>query len=529
MAGIFLWKEFRQHGGWFVLLAGLTWCLVLVASVGANIRGLGAGQLAGVGSGLWVMMPIASLILGHLLVSTEYRQKSQLFLEGLPLPRWRMITCKWVIALGLITLYAAGSVLVGWFFAFGTEAVTPRFIGIVLVSAMTWGGFTVSFFFLTGFLGRYRTIVWVSLGLTLLFLVTSTSVPVGDFPPFAVLARFGTEREVWPWEPIFWSWVMVLGGVACSFLIGLAREGSVAAMLGERMSYREKLFIGGGATLTVMSLLTFLESPRAEPFAIPGAVEEEWEGVRVFVSPEDIDRPVDFEVALGARLARQLAGARDWLGLPPDEFPRVYVVEKSGIEEPERIEWELVADDPVVLMYAGYREAWFSENRLFSWTMSQVLRKISLDRVGHEDRWWIVCGLEGIWELDGADEKERDRRKTMARDAVKKHGLSPENLMGWARYQEDVGWREADAVAWMGMEYLAELEGMEAVRRLARATVTKSFAGVDIRAVIWDLTNPLGQAFRETTGRDLAEFVEGWREHILEGASAEAGAADNKK
>ena len=122
-------------------------------------------------------------------------------------------------------------------------------------------------------------------------------------------------------------------------------------------------------------------------------------------------------------------------------------------------------------MYAGYRQKEFSENRLLSWTLSYIMRKHSMDRVAQEDRWWIVCGLEGLWELEEADGETIRQREQMALEAVKEHGLTMQNLMDWAKYQDDVEWRSADAVAWMGMRLLEEKLGKEVVVKFAKRSV----------------------------------------------------------
>jgi ABC-type transport system involved in multi-copper enzyme maturation permease subunit len=513
-----LWqKEFRQHWPWFILLGLMIWVMVVFTSFVFNAQGTGAGFFTGIGFGLWLMMPVAGLILSHLLVSSEYQVKTQLFLEGLPLPRWRMLAVKLWLALFLSLIYAASGVMIGWGFSAGTEPVTPRFLGILLASACGWSGFVFGFFFAMGFLGRYRGVIFLIIAVTLVVIMTTTSIPLGEFPPYALINhnRFGLEREVWPVSDLKWTGLMIAGWVALSLLMGLAREGSIAAMLGQRMSYREKMFVGGGIAIAALTLISIYDKPKPEPFDAPGAVAEEWDGVRVFISPEKEGEPVDLEVALGSRLARELARQRDWLGIPREDFPRIYVIERTDIEEPDEIDWETVADPGAVLMYAGYRERGFSEDRFLAWTLSQSLRKYSLGRVGHEDRWWIVCGLEGLWELEHADSIRLNSRIQQAVHAVREHDLNLETIMGWSLYQEEAGWRAADAVAWMGLRHLAETRGMETVQRLARATVTQPFDRVDGRAVLWDYTHPVKGAFRRATGVSLEDFVEEWKAAIL--------------
>jgi hypothetical protein len=425
MTAVLFQKELRRYWLTFFMLGGLTGFIVLIAALRLNADGTGAGAFTGVGLGLLWMIPISGIILGHVLISTEYQAKTQLFLEGLPLPKWKMLTIKLFLGFLLSCFYAAGSVLIGWALAMGTEPVTPRFMGILFSSACGWSMFVCGFFFVTGFLGRYRMIIYLTLGISLLMILNS-SIPIQKFPPFALIdnSRFGLEREVWPIFNLKVTGLIVIGWIVVAYILGLAKEGSISSMLGEKMSYREKMFIGGAFGIGFMTISPFIfNEPKPEPFGLPGAVEEEWEGVLVTISAEELEKPVDLEVSIASKLARRLARQRDWLGISKDDFPKIFVVEKSDIEEKERIDWDenLNKDDNAILMYAGYRQPEFSEDRLLSWTLSQVMRKNSMKRVGHEDRWWIVCGLEGLWELEEADETTIQTREKMAVTAIMKH------------------------------------------------------------------------------------------------------------
>ncbi|MEO0416050.1 MAG: hypothetical protein AAF226_13970, partial [Verrucomicrobiota bacterium] len=388
------------------------------------------------------------------------------------------------------------------------------FLGILLSSAAGWGMFCFAFFFLTAFLGRIRYAVFIAVGYLIVYLKAVSQVPLHEFSPFALLTKFGLERTVWPVSDLLWTLGIVAGMMAAGFVIGLVKEGSIAAMLGSRMSHRERLFMIGAILITVFST-GFWEPKKAEPFAIVGAVEEEWQGAKVYFSPEDIDSPVDLEVRLASQLAKRLAEERDWLGIPEAKFPDVYVVERTDIDEPEQITWDDVEDEKVVLMYADYRHEDFTEGRLLAWTLSQTLKVHSLKRVSHEDRWWIVCGLEGLWELQSASEELLTERQQMAIQAVKEHGLTEEQLNGWSLYQDEVEWRHADAVAWMGLHLLREKIGDEKLKQLARGTVVMEVNRKDSRAPLWDLTHPVKSHFQKITGMRLSDFVTEWREHIL--------------
>jgi hypothetical protein len=513
MNRVLLLKELRQHGVWLVLLTALTWFVFLLIVLASNADGSGGGTFFGISQGLSYFLPIPVYIVCHLLVAMEFRRQTRLFLEGLPLPRWRMIAVKAALVLLLPAMMAGGSVLMGAVVSAGTEAITPRFLGILITSSVIWAWFLASLFFLISFLGRYKVVVMLVLIFGLSWMSYASSVPVRDFPPFALIKRFGFERDLWPEIALWQTGLITLGLFTCAFTIGLAKEGSVAAILGDKMSYRERMLLGAAIAIVFTAVMVWY-APPAEPFSLPGAVEEEADGAHVFVSPEDRNRPVDEEVVLAAYLARRIAEKRDWLGIPADEFPPVYVVEKTGMGD-ENIDWEDVEGDRVVLMYADYREPDFSKETLLAYSMSVALSVHSNRRVDKEHRWWIVCGIEGLFEMETADEKRRQAREKLAFETVNDHGLSVEKLMGRGLYSDEAGWREADAVAWMTFRYLEETVGPEKVQALARKTVTHRVTRKDSRPVWWEIFHPVPHVFETTTGLSLAAFVEGARAYIL--------------
>ncbi|MEC5129148.1 ABC transporter permease [Verrucomicrobiales bacterium BCK34] len=505
MTAVLFRKEWRQHGLWFLILGGLTLVIFLLVVQGVNQDGTGGGIFFGIGQALTYFFPIVVFILCHLLVAVEYRSKTQLFLEGLPLPRWKMVFVKAFIATLLVCAYTIGVVLIGWLASGGSEAVSLRFLGILISTAALFGWFVTSFFFLIAFLGRYRIPVLIIVFFIFNWLVSSTAVPVNDFPPFALIERFGFERDIWPREAMIWTAVIALLLFAVSFTLALAKEGSVSAILGEKMSYREKMFIGAAIAIGSMAIMMW-ETPTAEPFDIPGAISEERNGFHVYVSPEGEPETADLEVQLASYLVRELSEKRDWLGISEADFPPLYVVEKTGIEE-DLIEWELVEGDTAILMYADYRNPEFHRETLMAWSMSQTLDSFSMGRNGLEHRWWIVCGYEGLWEMEDASPERVKAKEKLAFDTLEEFGFSTKQLIGRAQYADEAGWKEADAVIYMGFRYLTENFEMKTLQQFARNTINRPVTRRDGRAVWWDLTHPVGPEFEKTFGMTLDEFA----------------------
>lgn len=512
-------KEWRQHWVWLILLGIATALLVGVGGLVMMTSGMMAGIFTSACYGMLFAIPLAALILSNRFVHLEYQNKTQLFLEGLPLPRWKMISIKYGLCCFFICGYVVLSILLCWVFSFGSEQVTLKFLAIMLASGFGWALFWMSLFFAIGFLGRYRWVILILITAVAFVVNAKTSVSMSEFPPFTLVdpGTFGLDKETFPLQALKWTGILFLSLTVLSFVIGLAREGSVGSLLGERMSYREAIFVGGTVAVIALNAMELsVPDSQLEPPIPNKAIHEEWEGVNVWVSAKDKKKKnVDLEIGIASDLARRLAEARDWLGMEADLFPKVFVIERNDLEEPEKIEEEILDEYNLLKMYAGYQQEPFSDNRLLSWSMSHILSMYSFNRVGHEDRWWIVCGLEGLWELTEADQKTIDKRIAMAVETVKNEGLTVKNLMEWHQYQEDAEWRNADAVAWMGFRLLKEKKGIDTVQKLARATVVKHVTREDSRPVFWDFANPVESAFEEITGITLDAFVEEWRAEIL--------------
>ncbi len=514
MTGMLFKKECRQHGIWFILLAVTTPLLLRFVSAAVNASGGGGGVMAGLGTGFRVVLPIMIWILAFLLIAVEFRQKTQLFLEGLPLPRWRMIAVKCGLGIVLSIIYAAGSVLFCWITSGGTEAVTMQFLQIMLATAAAWSAFLCSFFIVAGFLGRYRLAVCFVIFIVMISLA-NRGVPMGEFPPFALLERFGLEREIWPKTDLVCTWAITAGLLGLSFTMGLTKEGSVAAMMGEKMSYREKITIGG-ALFLFMTFMGNFTSPAPEPFELPGAVAEEIDGIQLFLSPENVARAVDQDVAFASKLAAKVGGIRDWLAISDTHFPPIYIVERTDLEDGEVIGEDVdVEAGRVVLAFANYLDDSVSLDSVASKIMLEVLHVRSIDRIKKEDRWWIAMGLQQWLEFKNASSEELAEQEKRVGEIVSEHGFSPENVTDWKAYEELVGEDEVPAIAWTVVLKFVDEYGEEALQNLAQNTVARYAAGKDNRASIYDFFHPISKAFRKATGGDtVADFSEKWAANI---------------
>jgi hypothetical protein len=347
----------------------------------------------------------------------------------------------------------------------------------------------------------------------LTYLIGASPVPVGDFPPFALLARLGSERDVWPVANLLWVALLVSIFLALGFLLGLVREGSVASMMGEKMSYREKIFFGA-VVAGLLMLVSSQVQPEGEPFDLPGALAEETHDIQLFVSPEDPTRVMDGDALLAMQLAQILARHRDWMGIARSEFPAVYLVERSDLKTAE-IKAETIDDQPVVLMFANYRAEGFSPEQLAAEAMIEALGKRTHGRITKEDRAWIADGVEYFWQYQNAPPELLREKEQQAAAAVLQHGLEITNLKSWESYAKTIGKENSKLIAWMGMRRIAEKQGVEVLQHMARGTIGRAVEREDARAAIHDFLHPITRSFEETTGTRLPDFVREWKASIM--------------
>lgn len=515
---VLLRKELRQHGAIFLVLFLLNAAGSFLVGEAISVSGASGSVLAGTGFALTTLLAIAAATAAHRLVVLEYQKKTTLFLEALPLSRWGMLLTKLVFGWLFILGTATAVLLLGWAIA-ESEIRTGRFLTILLCRALLWASFLYAFFFLTSFLGRYRIPVYLFLGIALLWLASgSTLLRLGEFPPFALIDPnvFGFERDELPATNLLWTAGLVCALFGGSFVLGLAREGSVAAMLGERMSHREHLFFGG-AFFVLISLPSLVEHHHPEPFRLPGAIEEEIHGIRISISPDQLGVAVDRELALAESLTKALAEEREWLKVSPPKWPPVFVVERTGLKsEAGGLPYEAgkLENDEGCLLYADYRAQGFPDAAFAHFVARQCLRVYSRDRIDREERRWVFDGFELVRELQGAAPAAKADWLSRAVQADREHPLSAADLDAWDRFEKSAGHEPARALSWHLLQTLLEQSDEDRFRSFIVAVLGPPVPARDVRAVVRDRFHPTRKLFARTIGMPLPDFLAVWKRHF---------------
>jgi hypothetical protein len=506
-------KELRQHGFTLAFL----FCLLLgaLAFIGGNtmLQRATGGGFSAVHLLHHTYVPLVCLVLGQILIATEFRQKTQLFLEGLPLPRWWMLVVKFVLGLAVLVGSVAAALFVAWQSARGSEALTPRFVALVALKSAGWIWFFYTLCFAHAFLGRYRAVFGVMLFFGFLAL-GSSGVRVSEFGPFALVdQRFAYERHVIPSTALAIAAGAGLGFAVLGFSLGLVRDSSVAALLAEKMSAREKVVLTF-VMLAVISLTAWLSDryQTATPVRMPGAIEAQRGVVQVFASAA-VDAPGREEIAaldqVARRAAEELGALAEYLGCT--SFPQVFIVHRRDLEGGEFSDGEL---KPVqgVLVRVNLTAKDFREPAFHEWLVRAALIGHTGGLAGRERNAWPLDGLARWWpQRDGLgapvgipSDWLPAAQKAMPADFSERH------LTTWFSVRRDAGVQEASALAATGLSVLAERHGPEARQRFL-AAMFRDARPADSRGWFTDVTQPRASRFRAATGLEEEEFVSEWR------------------
>ena len=506
-----LTKELRQHGVTFgFLFLALLGALTLVLS-NTLLRQVNGGGLSAVRILHFAFVPIACLMLGQALIATEYRQKTQLFLEGLPLPRWRMLTVKFALGLVVLVFCVAAVLFVAWWSSRGSNGMTPRFAALLALRSMGWVWFLYTLCFVHAFLGRYR-LAFVLILIFGFYALSLYDVPVGEFGPFALIDQlFATERHVFPSHDLVVTALLGLGLATLGFGLGLIRDASVASLLAEKMSAREKLvisFLMGAALMLVGFLVEHHKA--ATPVRMPGA-EEAQHGVVCVMASAAVDAPTPEETAIVARVtqraAEELGALAEYLGCKT--FPPIFIVHRRDLAAGEWSDGKLKLSQGV-LVRANLTTVPFDETSLHRWLVRAALLAHTSELAGRERNAWALDGLVWWWPVrlnavPGPDPAWLgDAKQALPVD------FSQRDLDRWFSLWEEVGEDQVGALAATGLGVVAQAHGAEARQHFLSA-MFRDARPANLLGWFADTVRSRSARFRATTTIHEKEFVAEWR------------------
>jgi hypothetical protein len=511
-----LHKELRQHAVAFLLLlvceAG-AFCLLLLGSwVGQETVSL----MEALGFFLWIFLPLGAIVLSNRLVVAEYRGRTQLFLEALPVYRWEMVALKLGLGLAVLLGISFLALLVNLGVASLRETIDIGFVGVLAVRTAAFVFFLWTFFFAMGFVGRFRVPIYLGLLLALSMLDQMTAFEFQRFGPFAVLdsGTFAFAREL-PQRAVVETVLLGVFSLGIALTLALIHEGSLAEELSRRMSQKEKALVGllFVALLVVSTVLD--ERREKEPFTF---TQEEvvWSSSELSLHLLYLKDEMRSDAeGLGERLEVDLLGLRD--ALDWTSLPAVRVAYRSSLGSTTYDEATLQANDGI-LVRANFQEAPQWDAAAFSaYIVGLVLDDATAGRAGFEPKAWVRDGFSRWWSEryrlrrvdssgpEGCDDVLLLRALWLSREQQ----VDADLLASWWRLEERHGEAMTDGLAYAAMSWIEQLHGEDAVLKLARNLFGRE-SPKDLRELFYERRHPMAVVFEEATGQSWQEFLVSW-------------------
>ncbi len=506
-------KELAHHGPAVLWLAAGTLAgFPILAFVAAKEE---AGSVfEGVGRFLGYLMPLLAAVLCHRLVVLEYQARTQLFLEGLPVSRGRMVAVKYLFGLGALWGLALLAFVLALLVQTGSEPLDARLLAIMLTRALGWTWCILSFFFLMGFLGRCRGPAFLLVWLAIDLVCRLKEIRLREFGPFVLVdSHFAYERDVLPWGSL--GQAALLGALVVGLTAGLVRlrEGSVAALLGERMSRRERGFFAALAGSLLVLLVALPD--RKEPMAVEAGSNAKTARVGaavVKVSCAETFAPAADRLAL--RAAQELASAHAYLGLT-NVLP-VFITLRPDLVA-SRFENDDQDRQDCVQVSANFSASDWREEDFIAWLLRETLLVQSRGRAELERKLWVLDGFPYFWLAKSGralpSPAARNRVLTLRTLYGTREGLTQRDLETWLRFRERVGPELAGTVAGSGLAVLERRQGVERCRDFLRRVLTVA-PPKDFRAALHELRFPPARLLELEAGVTLDEFVQAWQAEL---------------
>jgi hypothetical protein len=504
-------KEFREHWLALAALGAASFLGLMLIMLSAVVRD-DQGALAGLRAFLIMFVTIAALVLGNRLVVREYQSKTQLSLEALPLTRLGMIVVKYL--LGLALLIALVTVVLGLLttLAARREAITPR--GYLILAARTYA-FTLCLYslcFAMGLLGRYRVAIYL-LGFIGFFMIdTLTDLELTRFGPIALVdERLGYERDEFPMQALGVTLGMAGGFTALAFVLALMREGSVAAILAQKMSHREKVFVAALALGLVFLTYAYDTKREKQPFDLAGAIAEVSDNAAVKLAVGS-DQDLEAGKRLSRRVHNEVAAVVKYLDL--SWSPPVFVTTRRDLDA-NRYEVGTLTESDGLLVRVNLSAADFDEDRFVAWVIREFLIVATRGRAKLEPKMWLLDGFGPFWvRRDRAGSELIDDRQLALRSLYgTADGFGDRERVEWLRFRERVGDDIAAGVAWSGLNTLARRQGPERCQAFLRSVLSCDVPD-DARAWFIERHNRFETQLERHAAITWPELLAAWRDDL---------------
>jgi hypothetical protein len=390
------------------------------------------------------------------------------------------------------------------------EVISARFFQIVSARAYSFSVFLYSFCFLMGLLGKYRVAIFLLLGIGMAMIDSMTELELKRFGPIALVdERLAFERDEFPLQALGVTLGMTVAFVVLTIVLVQLREGTAAAMLAERMSHREKVFVSA-FLLGLIFLGTLYDQKRTkQPFAMADALVEESELAAVQLARGSMDEES------GRRLVKfvhdELAAVSEYLDL--EWSPPVFVSTRRDLD-PNRYEVGTLTESEGLLVRVNPGTG-FDESRFVEWLVREYLIVTSRGRAKLEPRMWVLDGFGPFWvrrKQMGSNLLD-DRTMTMRALYGSASGSVDRDCANWLRFREQVGHDIAVGVAWSGLNALARRQGERQCQAFLRSVLGRRVPD-NVRAWFQERRNPPGLLLQRHAAVSWPEFLNDWQSEL---------------
>ena len=510
-------KDVREHG-FAMLLLGVGFILVVFLALEQQLSG--AFSMSGfevVRFSLITNVPLIAFILGNRLIVKEYIGGTRKFVEALPIKQYTPLLVKYFFGLFYIIALCVLVVMIVAGTASAAEDIDKTYLQLLIIKTAAIGLLYWSVVFFVSLTGRIRLVLYVLLGLALMYFINVPSIDETRFAPLALMDRqlFVFEREIFPWGELIQTALISLGFVVAGFVLALLNEGSIAEQLGKPISRRDMVAFAllGLGCMTVYSTLQkkweipFYELSGAqvlrvnEPVIAVSYIEEQY--------LTQAQRVVD-------SLQQIISGFKADVGI--DQLPQVQVVLNTELEKTE-IEPELTDGVLVTANFIEYDD--FEYDLLSSIAMHHLLLSLTNGRWDYETRHWLLDGLARWW-TDGAAQAHNsvhnDELFALALVALRRIKPSDNPLHTWQTITDNYGFEAASALSYSALLYLEEQKGTDMIVQLAADYINEDIGSSVVESVQSKFLSDSAR-FENITGIEFSTFTAQWFEWLKAKAS----------
>lgn len=502
-------KELREQAWVLLACAALTGLILAGFAISPDYNGSNTSALHGLRTFLIGTYPFLVIVLTSRIVAREYTGRTQLFLETLPVSRATILTAK--LLLGLVL--ALATVLVA-FHLFRNltekhEVLDRRALGVLALRTFAYATCVYAFLFAGGLLGRYRVAILLLLFVGFFLVSDSSTFRLDEFGPFRLMGPdLAYERGRLPTGALQVTLGLTAGFIALAYALALVREGTVSALLAQKMSQREKVTIAC-LLLGMIFLKSYYEEARGpRPFELVNAVT---------ASSPHVTVKVGLGQSVGVERARQLAAAAvAGLGELSEELsfptlPDVFVLPARELEA-DNYQVGTLKGARGIVVQANFTGQSFDDGAFVSWLARVVVESATRGRASEERRRWLLDGFSSDWSLRHAPDETRRLQSLRAAYGFPT-GPTEEMLRDWLTTRERRGECLSTALAWTGIQVLRERVEPQALRRFLHESLGRTpSSGLRALAV---RESPASELLR-TTGVRMEDFLAAWRARSAE-------------